>query len=66
MNIVEEELTKGVIRIRKSTKGKTIAQREKTTIYKTLLRKLKIGQSESLLKTGVISGCVEDKQFLLH
>jgi hypothetical protein len=56
MNIVEEELTKGVIRIRKSTKGKTIAQREKTTIYKTLLRKLKMGQSEPLLKTGVISG----------
>jgi hypothetical protein len=28
MNIVEEELTKGVIRIRKSTKGKTIERQD--------------------------------------
>jgi hypothetical protein len=51
------EDTKGVLRTRKSVKKtvNTMAKRKringKTTIYKTLLRKLKIEQHEPTLKT---------------
>jgi len=51
------EDTKGILRTRKSVKKtvNTMAKRKrtngKTTIYKTLLRKLKIEQHEPTLKT---------------
>ena len=48
MNIVEEEFTKGVIRIRKSTKDKTMVQRKKDDDLQN-----------TTLKTGVISGAWE-------
>jgi hypothetical protein len=41
-------------------------EKEQTTIYKTLHRKLKIERHEPHLKPGVNSGAPEGKQFLLH